>query len=366
MFHLLVTRMPGPNREFSRNQLFWMCQFSCWLGISVISAYLVSPAYMEPNQTLPLGLFRASLAIVVTCGFRMVYRPLRTHNVSLSVKTIVALLLSVLAAFIDITVTRRFAAFLGLDMESELLTAFMQTGFVLRLSLYIFWSALYFCISYLMDAQRIKFDLIRAESLANASELKALKAQINPHFLFNALGSIISEAGDNVRLRNLVLALSDYLRYSLEIRKHKEPLGNELDALENYLDVEISRFREKLHYRFYVDDNVRQLVVPVALVQPLLENAIKYGQHTSSKGLSIEVRAFTVNNTLTIIVRNSGKWMPPDPTRSTGTGLENIRRRLELLYGDAAALDINIDDGHVEVKVTLPVELPNKADYENT
>jgi hypothetical protein len=366
MLRLLVKRMSGLNRELSRNQLFWMCQLSCWLGLSITSAYLVSPAYMEPHQTFPLGLFRAAVAIILTCGFRIVYRRLRTGKVSLPVKTVFALLLSVTAAFIDVTVTRRFAALLGLDMNSELLSAFMQTGFILRLSLYIFWSILYFGINYLLDAQRIKFDLIRAEALANASELKALKAQINPHFLFNALGSIISETGDNIRLRNLVLALSDYLRYSLQIRKHKEPLGNELDALENYLDVEISRFRDKLHYRIDVDDRVRELVVPVALVQPLLENAIKYGQHTSSTGLTIEVRAFTEGNVLTIIVKNSGTWMPPNPSRSTGTGLENIRRRLEILYGDAAALNINTDDGHVEVKVTLPVERPNKAAYENS
>ena len=348
--------MSGIQIRPSRNHLFWLCQGAGWLGVAVVAISIAGPAYMDISQAILLGGFRALLGIVLTCGLRVVYRHFRARQFPIFATVVVALMLSFLLASVDVAVTRSFATMIGLDLESELLVAFMRTGLGMRWILYVFWSLLYFGINYLLDAQQVELDLARAEMLARASEYKALKAQTNPHFLFNALGSIISEAGDNPKLRNMILSLSDYMRYSLQIHNEKEPLGRELDALKSYLQVEKMRFEHKLEYSVTADEAARAEPTPVALVQPLLENAIKYGQYTSPSPLMVSVNARVADNTLTITVTNSGAWVPPHTFDSHKTGLANLRRRLEILYKNAASLKINSDQSKVEVVVTLPIE----------
>lgn len=358
--------MSGIQINPSRNHLFWLCQVAGWLGVAVVAISIAGPVYMDVNQSILLAGFRALLGILLTCGLRVVYRQFRARQLPISATIVGALTLSFLLAYVDVAVTRNFAVLIGLDLESELLAAFMRTGLGMRWVLYVFWSLLYFGINYLLDAQQVELNLAKAEMLARASEYKALKAQTNPHFLFNALGSIISEAGDNPKLRNMILSLSDYMRYSLQIHNDKEPLGRELDALKSYLEVEKMRFEHKLEYSVEADEVARSVPTPVALVQPLLENAIKYGQYTSPSPLRVSVTARVVDGMLIIKVTNTGAWVSPQEFNSHKTGLANLRRRLELLYKNTASLNINSDQSKVEVVVTLPLETPAGKDRGTT
>lgn len=351
--------------NLNRNRLFWIFQSIGWLGVVFIAVAIAGPAYMDPDQAVVLALARIVFGIGLTCGMRLIYRRIRSADLSFTVVIPFALLLSLGAAYLDVVATRGIGIQMGLDLESELLTAFLRSGLFLRWFLYSFWSALYFGINYVLDAQKFELELTRAEALASASELKALKAQVNPHFLFNVLGSIIAEAGDNPKLRTMILALSDYLRYSLQIHQDKEPLGHELDALESYLQVEKARFEEKLEYEICADETTRALLAPIALVQPLLENAIKYGQHTSPAPLLITVQAKIIKKHLQLKVSNTGTWVSPENSRSTKTGLANLRRRLEILYGNAAKLEIDTDTNHVEVTATIPVEREKERHRDN-
>lgn len=185
-------------------------------------------------------------------------------------------------------------------------------------------------------------------------ELKALLGQVNPHFLFNALGSILAVSDDTRSVRELTLALSEYLRLSLQRRGDQEPLENELSALEGYLHVEKVRFEDRLQFLVNVDDESRRTLTPYALIQPLLENAIKYGQQTSVPPLRVRVEAHVTEGTLVLQVSNSGHWFPPTQSGTTGTGLANLRRRLDLLYQGMARLDIETEGGEVRVMVRLP------------
>src|SRR5690606_8063207 len=133
------------------------------------------------------------------------------------------------------------------------------------------WSVLYFGINYWLDTQRVRLELAEAEAAAQTSELKALRAQINPHFLFNALGSILAESDNARSVRELTLALSDYLRFSLQQHREQEPLKSEIDALENYLMVEQSRFGANLEYQINASREALEAPVLRTLIQPLLE-----------------------------------------------------------------------------------------------
>src|SRR5690606_4462911 len=181
--------------------------------------------------------------------------------------------------------------------------------------------------------QRVQMELAEAEAAAQTSELKALRAQINPHFLFNALGSILAESNNPANVRELTLALSEFLRFSLQQRGEFEPLKTELNALTNYLQVEKSRFGDKLEYRITASDEARATPVPRTLIQPLLENAIKYGQRSEVRPLRLTIDARVEDGFLLLRVMNTGRWVAPETNPSTKTGLANLRRRLQLLYG---------------------------------
>src|SRR5690606_32513511 len=159
-------------------------------------------------------------------------------------------------------------------------------------------------------------------------------------------------------VRELTLALSDYLRFSLQQHREREPLKSEVDALENYLKVEQTRFGENLEYRIDASTEALETPVPRALVQPLLENAIKYGQRSGVRPLRLTIHAVVEADHLLLCVSNTGEWVPPESNSSTKTGLANLKRRLELLYGQAASLTVDATAHVVTAKVRLPLGSP--------
>jgi len=186
---------------------------------------------------------------------------------------------------------------------------------------------------------------------------------MQPHFLFNALTAVMAVSGDKEKVEDLTQSLADYLRFSLNKRNDDyAPLGEELEALENYLHVEKIRFAEKLQYRIDADQEARALIVPNQLVQPLLENAIKYGHQTSPVPLSIRIEAHSTGDHLHLTVENTGSWVEPSassPDHGKGSGLgmgiSNLRRRLQLLTGDRATLIYEQSPPWVRALVTLPI-----------
>jgi LytS/YehU family sensor histidine kinase len=227
----------------------------------------------------------------------------------------------------------------------------------LRCGLYAFWISGYVGVNHFIDTARERLRLAQLETAARESELRLLRAQVNPHFLYNALNAIVAEneAGHPERVSTITHALAEYLQFSLEQTNGLHPLGEELDALENYLQVEKIRFEERLEYTLIADAVARDQRVPGALVQPLLENAIKYGQHTSAPPLRLLIHAHSrADGGLSLVVENSGKWVEPGSSDSTGLGLANLRRRLELLHGERATLNIETEADLVRIRVELP------------
>lgn len=252
----------------------------------------------------------------------------------------------------------------GLRMALDLpaVDPLVQRGAVaIRLSLYLAWTALYFMIRQDLETRDRGLRLAQAELSARETELSMLRAQVNPHFLFNALNSILAECSDNVAgVRAITRSLADYLRASLLQRDHWAPLGEEVDMISAYLTIEQVRFEKKLAYAFSVEPAARDIRVPVAVLLPLVENAVKYGMRTSPPPLRIDIAAALRDRVLILTVENSGRWVDarPGAADSTQIGLANLRRRLSLLHGDAASLTIGNDAGRVRVTVTLPAGEP--------
>ena len=197
---------------------------------------------------------------------------------------------------------------------------------------------------------------------AREVELRLLQSQLNPHFLFNAL-NIIQAKADNDEVREITGNLASCLRFSLNSSRTLEPLGRELDFLERYLGIQQARFGDQLDCSVRVEEAARSILVPPMLIQPLLENAIKYGQRTSELPTRVRVTAAVVEGVLTVSVVNTGTWVERDSSEAPGIGLENLLRRLHLLLGEKSTLDITCDAEGVSVVVTIPAD-PIREEWE--
>lgn len=201
------------------------------------------------------------------------------------------------------------------------------------------------------------------ESLMVQAELKALQAQIHPHFLFNALnalyGSIPRQAAD---ARRLVLSLSEVFRYFLTTSKSTVKLEEELTIIEAYLEIEKARLGPRLTTTIDIDDSLRTLSIPVLSVEPLVENAIKHGIAAQPGPGAVTLTARLEQDALVIEVHDTGHGpIDSHSKESNRVGLANVHRRLQLHYGDRASLDVSAVESGTRAQLRIPVHQPLPA-----
>jgi two-component system LytT family sensor kinase len=197
------------------------------------------------------------------------------------------------------------------------------------------------------------------EAELTAARLQALRGHLQPHFLFNSLHSIaaLARAGDTAGVVRLTAALSDLLRYVLDAGDRHASLREELSIVERYLEIQRARFADRLDVTVDLAPDVADARVPLLIVQPLVENAVRHGLAPRVREGSLMVRAIRDNGRIRIDVEDTGVGLPPGWTldAATGTGLRNLASRLAAEFGDAAALDVAPrEGGGVRAPVTLP------------
>lgn len=345
-------------------RLFWRLQIAGWTIVIPFFTGVAMVVFGDLQSSLVVGITRQVIGFFLTLGLWRIYRrwPVATFRFANYVWKILACCVAATAADLIVSEPARIL----LRVAEPPAFAYFGVIFV-RLSMYVAWSALYFAIRQEIETRDTALRLARAEAANREAEIQFLRAQVNPHFLFNALNTIIAQAETNpAKVVDTTHAVADYLRYSLSHVAHRAPLGDELTAMANYLHVESAGFGpNRLDWRIDAPEEARLATVPTALVQPLIENALKYGLRTSKPPLKIRVNARVEAGELVVTVENSGAWItrvPGERARdSTGIGLGNLRRRLELLCGPAARLDTNSDANGVQVEVRLPLSLPTGA-----
>lgn len=232
--------------------------------------------------------------------------------------------------------------------------------------LLLLWSGLYFIIKYYQLFQAEKEKSLRSESLAHEAQLLMLRYQLNPHFLFNTLNAIstlvLSSAND--RANEMLTKLSKFLRYSLDHSPlDKVSLAHELETLKLYLDIEKVRFAERLQIEADIEPRAELAMVPTMLLQPLIENSIKYAVSQSETGGTIRIAAQIRESTLVLRVSDDGPGLSQISSESDGSafsqgvGISNIRNRLQQIYTDEYKLSFyNGEAGGLIVTVEIPYD----------
>jgi len=253
----------------------------------------------------------------------------------------------------------RTSAFQGLDKRFSPHAAVLFGAGYLLYSLSV---ASHYVILSLETSREAEARLLETSILAREAELKALKAQINPHFLFNSLNSISALTSiDPARAREMCVLLGDFLRLTLGLgEKTMVRFSEELDLLQKYLAIEKIRFGERLKMQEAIEEESRACLLPPLLLQPLVENAIRHGIASLPEGGEVRLAAERQNGRLAILVENS--WDPDaPPRRSGGLGLRNVQQRLEARYGKEAILRVITEGDLFQVSLSLPIESEEKA-----
>jgi LytS/YehU family sensor histidine kinase len=229
-------------------------------------------------------------------------------------------------------------------------------------------------VAHLFDS-RAKLALQQAETARlneqlSKAQLNALRRQIEPHFLFNALNSIagLVRENQNDAAISMIAGLSDFLRKVLEhSERHQVPLAEELEFTQKYLDIQKARFAERLQFSVDVPFDLLSAQVPSLILQPMVENAIKHGIAKRVQGGAIRIAASSSNGRLTLRVYNDGPSLPAGwETTQSGIGISNVRTRLQSLYGNACDLTLrNRTPGGVETAVSVPFVLTEHSDAES-
>ena len=218
------------------------------------------------------------------------------------------------------------------------------------------WGICYFAYHWFIRGRMEEVRNLRLEAANREGQLANLRAQLNPHFMFNALNSIralIDE--DPARAKQSITQLSSILRNAMStVRRRTVPLGEEIDVVKDYLELERMRFEERLRTRFDVDPSLEREPVPPMLLQTLVENAVRHGIAKLTKGGEVIISVQRGMGGLVMSVRNTGTYVPGQ-IDGTGIGLSGTRKRLEMIYGTAAALHIDNRDGMVVTEVEIPI-----------
>lgn len=285
--------------------------------------------------------------------------PLRTSGIARLFVT--HLLAAFVLSFLWAQIGRLYAhavssspSFQGLDVRYDAHSAILVVSGVL---LYLVNVGFFYVLIALEASRAAEARVLETSVFARDAELKALKAQVNPHFLFNSLNSISAlTSSDPSKAREMCILLADFLRMTLGLgEKSSIPLSEELSLLHRFLAIEKVRFGSRLQMTEEIPEDCKTMLIPPLLLQPLVENAVTHGIANLPDGGSLRLAAQCQNGRLSILVENSFD-AEATPNRRTGMGLQNVRQRLEARYEKSASMRVTADAATFQVSLSLPAE----------
>lgn len=365
-------------RERAKARFYVLCQSLGWGGFLVLNAVLLAVFGTQPDDPRPRSVILASIVMITALGLLLTHwtRPLLARwgwkQLGWRALTprlfLLAAIQSAVWSAIGFGYTWVIHLIVGTPWTSKYSPALLfAISWVQGMFLLCGWLCVYFFYHLFDRYNRLQIEQLRLAAHVKEAELRALKSQVNPHFIFNSLNSLRALIDENpARARQAVTQLANLLRYSLQSAQSETvPFEDELRVVNDYLALEQVRHEERLRVRLDIDPDSLALAVPPLLLQTLVENAVKYGISTRPEGGEIVIIARCEDGQLHLQVINPGELsaagMPAKGAgvaTSTGLGLKNAAERLRMFFGDRARLQLRAEgDARVVAEVFIPVQM---------
>jgi two-component system, LytTR family, sensor kinase len=345
----------------NKNFLFWILNIGGWLLLFLLILFLYYPNRLNDIQTV-IGLAITYLTgFLFSIGLRFIYRKIEYKNRSIILTalwiTVICIVVTHIWFWTDALLSLLILGFSPLTSRSFL----SIEAIIMSLIPTLFgWSGFYFIINlwYEWDSEKQRAE--KADLLAHKAQLQMLRYQLNPHFLFNSLNTIkalVEE--DKQKAKEVITELSEFLRYTLISKNFSNvPLKNELEAIKHYFEIQKIRYEEKLEVYYNIEPSAEEFPVLSFFIYPIVENAVKYGMKTSKLPLKIWISAKVLKDELEIIIENSGKWLSENEKimeidKGTGTGIENVKARLENAFRENFSFNIEQSEDKVIVRIKI-------------
>ena len=346
-----------------KNKLFWFVHSAGWFGFALV--YYLSSLLHDLRDIFVVIIFlNAYAGWLFSIPLRYIYRYVWNFT-PLKIAASVIVTSVITGVLWQVVQNINFWEIYKHGYRPEHLIYYTKNG-LFSFSIMLSWSVLYFGTKYYQMLQKERQNVLQANTVAHQAQLKMLRYQLNPHFLFNTLNAIstLILVKENTTANAMVTKLSEFLRYSLDKDPMKKvTLESELQALKLYLDIEKVRFEERLQVNFNVASDCQQALVPSMILQPLAENSIKYAIAVQEQGGAITVNVTKFGRDLLVELTDNGPGAEiknGNLFREHGVGLANSRERLQALYGNEFSLVIsNNEPNGVKVNIRMPFETGN-------
>lgn len=348
----------GKTVVVNRKKLYWISQITGWTVFVTVNLLIISSFKALPFNRVIVWIVLGICGIAFTHLYRIY---LKKHNwTNLPLKKIIprVLIASFILGIIIFILVFVTSYLLNVERESQHLTALIVAGIINITSIAVVWSLIYFSIHYFENYKKAEIESLIFEAAIKDFELKTLKAQLNPHFMFNAMNSIRALIEEDPKsAKDAITKLSSLFRYALKIeRTETVPLGEELKTLQDYLDLEKIRFEERLNYKIISTPDADRVEIPPMMVQTLVENGIKHGISKRTDGGEIEINSNISGAKLHIKIRNTGRFEKDSIKMSNGFGISNTKHRLSLLYGENASFTIKNENHNIVLtEIIIPL-----------
>ena len=342
----------------NRNLLFWGLHTLGWSAY-LITQYMGALLYEKPASYIRVVLAAAASGFLLSAPLRYVYRWLWGQRPMVIIPAVL-LTAWVTALAWRAVINLSYGYFVGDWMENEPWYSYFS-GALSSTYLLVCWSGLYFGIKYYETLQREREEVLKASALAQEAQVKMLRYQLNPHFLFNTLNAISTLVLDGQgKVANQAIGrLSDFLRYTLDQDPMKKvTLRQEMEALNLYLGIEQLRFGDRLRLEYEIDEAAYPGLVPSLILQPLVENSLKYAIAPREEGGRLRIIAGLEGPNLKLAVADDGPGLPigVELGEGRGVGFRNTRERLAALYGVHQQIAVRFARPGLRLEITIPFE----------
>lgn len=339
-----------------KTRLFWQLQLGGWAAFATVQLLLgLSYLHLVEDLKNRLALFLSGL--LLSLPLRAFYRRIRLRERRMLATVLVIVMTCIPLGALMVFVLHALSLVLRSDSHlpanlMDWINAIFTWWFIL-----MGWSVLYIGINYRLDAEAERRRAIRAEALAQQARLQSLRAQLEPHFLFNTLNAIstlVLEKETTAALR-MINTLGEFLRLTLDnVGSAEISVAQELEFARRYAEIQMARFNDRLNIVFDVDPAVLELRVPALILQPLVENAVKHGVLSQERPGTVTIKMGQQRARLHISVQDEGPGFRQESV-TYGVGLGNTVARLEALYAGAAQFSVGTEDGGAVVHIDMPL-----------